>query len=161
MPTWLPQHDPVAGGDGLDVDVPQIGVATDSVGQDERRPLTVLFVIEPDAIVGAQVGHDGYGTPPAAAGGSPVVDCFVTIGGAGAGWIGPAVAIEVRALDRPRGDSVFLNRHSRSVNHDLGVSMKTRLHLTVNGELHDVLVPVHKTLLEVLREDLGLTGTKH
>ena len=39
--------------------------------------------------------------------------------------------------------------------------MKTRLHLTVNGELHDVLVPVHKTLLEVLREDLGLTGTKH
>jgi carbon-monoxide dehydrogenase small subunit len=39
--------------------------------------------------------------------------------------------------------------------------MKTRLGLTVNGELHDVLVPVHKTLLEVLREDLGLTGTKH
>jgi aerobic-type carbon monoxide dehydrogenase small subunit (CoxS/CutS family) len=39
--------------------------------------------------------------------------------------------------------------------------MKTRLTLDVNGELHDVLVPVHKTLLEVLREDLGLTGTKH
>ena len=39
--------------------------------------------------------------------------------------------------------------------------MKTRLNLTVNGEGHDVLVPVHKTLLEVLREDLGLTGTKH
>jgi len=39
--------------------------------------------------------------------------------------------------------------------------MKTRLRLTVNGEAHDVLVPVHKTLLEVLREDLGLTGTKH
>src|SRR5438046_159875 len=38
--------------------------------------------------------------------------------------------------------------------------MKTRLSLTVNGETHDVLVPVHKTLLEVLREDLGLTGTK-
>jgi carbon-monoxide dehydrogenase small subunit len=31
----------------------------------------------------------------------------------------------------------------------------------VNGETHDVLVPVHKTLLEVLREDLTLTGTKH
>jgi carbon-monoxide dehydrogenase small subunit len=42
-----------------------------------------------------------------------------------------------------------------------GVSMKTRLGLTVNGELHEVLVPVHKTLLEVLREDLDLTGTKH
>ena len=39
--------------------------------------------------------------------------------------------------------------------------MKTRLRLTVNGEVHDVLVAVHKTLLEVLREDLGLTGTKH
>src|SRR4029434_6035856 len=39
--------------------------------------------------------------------------------------------------------------------------MKTRLSLTVNGESHDVLVPVHNTLLEVLREDLGLIGTKH
>src|SRR5690242_21123792 len=39
--------------------------------------------------------------------------------------------------------------------------MKARLSLTVNGEAYDVLVPVHKTLLEVLREDLGLTGTKH
>ena len=39
--------------------------------------------------------------------------------------------------------------------------MKTRIELTVNGEVHDLLVAVHKTLLEVLREDLGLTGTKH
>src|SRR5262245_58365906 len=39
--------------------------------------------------------------------------------------------------------------------------MKTRLALTVNGETCEVLVPVHKTLLEVLREDLGLIGTKH
>jgi carbon-monoxide dehydrogenase small subunit len=39
--------------------------------------------------------------------------------------------------------------------------MKTRLELTVNGESREVLAPVHKTLLEVLREDLGLTGTKH
>ena len=39
--------------------------------------------------------------------------------------------------------------------------MKARLSLTVNGEAHEVLVPVHKTLLEILREDLGLTGTKH
>jgi aerobic-type carbon monoxide dehydrogenase small subunit (CoxS/CutS family) len=34
-----------------------------------------------------------------------------------------------------------------------------RLHL--NGEQVELLLPVHKTLLEVLREDLGLTGTKH
>jgi carbon-monoxide dehydrogenase small subunit len=39
--------------------------------------------------------------------------------------------------------------------------MKARLTLVVNGEEHELLVPVHKTLLEVLREDLGLTGTKH
>jgi aerobic-type carbon monoxide dehydrogenase small subunit (CoxS/CutS family) len=36
-----------------------------------------------------------------------------------------------------------------------------QLTLTVNGEARDVLVPVHKTLLEVLREDMDLTGTKH
>jgi len=39
--------------------------------------------------------------------------------------------------------------------------MKTRIALTVNGEGHEVLVAAHKTLLEVLREDLGLIGTKH
>ena len=35
------------------------------------------------------------------------------------------------------------------------------LSLRVNGESRRVAVPVHRTLLEVLREDLGLTGTKH
>ena len=39
--------------------------------------------------------------------------------------------------------------------------MKIRLRLTVNGEPHEVLVAPHKTLLELVREDLGLTGTKH
>jgi carbon-monoxide dehydrogenase small subunit len=39
--------------------------------------------------------------------------------------------------------------------------VKTQLTLKVNGETRDVIVPVHKTLLEVLREDLNLTGTKH
>ncbi|MGH7903030.1 MAG: (2Fe-2S)-binding protein [Candidatus Dormibacteraceae bacterium] len=33
--------------------------------------------------------------------------------------------------------------------------------LNLNGEEIHVLAPVHKTLLEVLREDLHLTGTKH
>jgi carbon-monoxide dehydrogenase small subunit len=33
--------------------------------------------------------------------------------------------------------------------------------LNVNSETHELYVPVHKTLLEVLREDLDLTGTKH
>jgi aerobic-type carbon monoxide dehydrogenase small subunit (CoxS/CutS family) len=39
--------------------------------------------------------------------------------------------------------------------------MKTVLQLRVNGEEFEVLAPVHKTLLEVLREELHLTGTKH
>ena len=39
--------------------------------------------------------------------------------------------------------------------------MRTLIVLEVNGETREVAVPVHKTLLEVLREDLGLTGTKH
>ena len=39
--------------------------------------------------------------------------------------------------------------------------MKIRLTCTVNHEPVDVLADDYKTLLEVLREDLGLTGTKH
>jgi len=38
--------------------------------------------------------------------------------------------------------------------------MKRILKLNVNGEEFEILTEVHKTLLEVLREDLGLTGTK-
>ncbi|HZS36557.1 MAG TPA: (2Fe-2S)-binding protein [Polyangia bacterium] len=38
---------------------------------------------------------------------------------------------------------------------------KTRLRLTVNGEPRDLMFDGYKTLLEVLREDLALTGTKH
>ena len=38
---------------------------------------------------------------------------------------------------------------------------RTRIRLKVNGEERELLAPVHHTLLEVLREDLGLTGTKH
>jgi aerobic-type carbon monoxide dehydrogenase small subunit (CoxS/CutS family) len=33
--------------------------------------------------------------------------------------------------------------------------------VTVNGVATELLVPDHRTLLEVLREDLGLVGTKH
>jgi aerobic-type carbon monoxide dehydrogenase small subunit (CoxS/CutS family) len=38
---------------------------------------------------------------------------------------------------------------------------KVVLTLQVNGEEHHVVVAAHRTLLEVLREDLNLTGTKH
>jgi carbon-monoxide dehydrogenase small subunit len=36
-----------------------------------------------------------------------------------------------------------------------------RIRLKVNGEGRELLAPVHHTLLEVLREELGLAGTKH
>lgn len=39
--------------------------------------------------------------------------------------------------------------------------MKTLHELSVNGETHSVAFEPYKTLLEVLREDLDLTGTKH
>jgi carbon-monoxide dehydrogenase small subunit len=41
------------------------------------------------------------------------------------------------------------------------MSERVRLNFNVNGEPVEVWALPHKTLLEVLREDLGLTGTKH
>jgi carbon-monoxide dehydrogenase small subunit len=38
---------------------------------------------------------------------------------------------------------------------------KAHIQLILNGEQVEVAFAPHKTLLEVLREDLGLTGTKH
>ena len=40
-------------------------------------------------------------------------------------------------------------------------SPKHHISLRVNGQACELLVPAPRTLLEVLREDLGLTGTKH
>ena len=41
------------------------------------------------------------------------------------------------------------------------ITGKRLLRLRVNGELHEVAGHVTHSLLEVLREELGLTGTKH
>jgi carbon-monoxide dehydrogenase small subunit len=38
--------------------------------------------------------------------------------------------------------------------------LKKIIRLKVNGEVHEIAVDPWRTLLEVLREDLGLTGTK-
>ena len=38
---------------------------------------------------------------------------------------------------------------------------RVAVRLQVNGDDYELMVPPYKTLLEVLREDLGLTGTKH
>jgi aerobic-type carbon monoxide dehydrogenase small subunit (CoxS/CutS family) len=66
-----------------------------------------------------------------------------------------------RRLDSPAVVQYFLTVLQSKLIPAVGQSMKTRVSLTVNGERHETLVPVHKTLLEVLREDLGLIGTKH
>jgi carbon-monoxide dehydrogenase small subunit len=49
-------------------------------------------------------------------------------------------------------------RRSRNSAADLS---KALVSLTVNGERVEAAFEPHKTLLEVLREDLALTGTKH
>jgi aerobic-type carbon monoxide dehydrogenase small subunit (CoxS/CutS family) len=49
-------------------------------------------------------------------------------------------------------------RRQKKLSEDPG---KTQVRFLVNGEPADVAFAPHKTLLEVLREDLGLTGTKH
>lgn len=41
------------------------------------------------------------------------------------------------------------------------MKQKTHIKFTLNGEETEVAFAPHKTLLEVLREDLNLTGTKH
>ena len=41
------------------------------------------------------------------------------------------------------------------------IKQKAHISFTLNGESAEVAFAPHKTLLEVLREDLGLTGTKH
>src|SRR5438067_13147542 len=41
------------------------------------------------------------------------------------------------------------------------MNQKAHISFTLNGEPAEVAFAPHKTLLEVLREDLGLTGTKH
>ena len=43
----------------------------------------------------------------------------------------------------------------------MNVKQKTLLALRVNGEVREFACYPNRTLLEVLREDLGLTGTKH
>ncbi|HEY0080787.1 MAG TPA: (2Fe-2S)-binding protein [Pyrinomonadaceae bacterium] len=41
------------------------------------------------------------------------------------------------------------------------MKQKAHIEFTLNGETVEVAFAPHKTLLEVLREDLALTGTKH
>jgi aerobic-type carbon monoxide dehydrogenase small subunit (CoxS/CutS family) len=49
----------------------------------------------------------------------------------------------------------------KSKNRAEGKRTKVLLQLRVNGETKEVATEINKTLLEVLREDMSLTGTKH
>ena len=61
------------------------------------------------------------------------------------------------ALNAPR-----TTHHAPGARHHApGATHHARVSLTVNGEPRDVVFDGSKTLLEVLREDLGLSGTKH
>jgi carbon-monoxide dehydrogenase small subunit len=40
-------------------------------------------------------------------------------------------------------------------------SVRRELKITVNGDVHHLFVETHRTLLEVLRDAIGLTGTKN
>jgi len=55
-------------------------------------------------------------------------------------------------------DSYFLTSMSEPVKN---MRPKAQISFSLNGETVDVSFAPHKTLLEILREDLGLTGTKH
>src|SRR6266704_3623532 len=50
---------------------------------------------------------------------------------------------------------------SSSYSRSVPIADRVAVRLRVNGEEMAVMVAPYKTLLEVLREDLGLTGTKH
>src|SRR5207249_5890128 len=67
----------------------------------------------------------------------------------------PADAAAHRRALRARGARALATDRSAS-----GVT-KELLTLRVNGEPRTIAVEPHHTLLEVLREELGLTGTKH
>ena len=43
---------------------------------------------------------------------------------------------------------------------DSAVDVRVPIHVTVNGTAHELAVPPDRLLLDVLREDLALTGTK-
>jgi carbon-monoxide dehydrogenase small subunit len=60
-------------------------------------------------------------------------------------------------MDGPVVRLPIVSAHVRAA----GQHDKLRLAFTVNGEDRDLIVASYKTLLEVLREDLALTGTKH
>ena len=59
-----------------------------------------------------------------------------------------------------RADGACAGRVLRGAARGAGIGMKTLLTCTVNGQAHTVLADTRDTLLDLLRERIGLTGTK-
>src|SRR5215468_7036793 len=64
--------------------------------------------------------------------------------------------LRARAVAQPLGRVL-----SRILEMTSGTKQKAHISFVLNGESTEVAFAPHKTLLEVLREDLALTGTKH
>ncbi len=67
------------------------------------------------------------------------------------------VGLIVTGISHTEEDVMDLENHESKVRRKM---MKRKLELMVNDEPWDIEVDPHRTLLEVLREDLGLTGAK-
>ena len=53
------------------------------------------------------------------------------------------------------------SRHSKAVIQVESTKLKTLISLSINGQKHEIAIDTQSTLLEVLRESLGYTGTKN
>src|SRR5262249_56460504 len=62
--------------------------------------------------------------------------------------------------DPPRRGHGLARPRSLPRPHQGGGMTRIALELTSNGQRHEVMTEPHRTLLDVLRVDLGLTGTK-
>ncbi len=69
--------------------------------------------------------------------------------------------VKRRVNARPRRRAGILARQAGRRPGPVDPHRRVFLRLHVNGADHTIAVAPHRTLLEILREDLGLTGTKH
>src|SRR5438093_11986364 len=76
-------------------------------------------------------------------------------------WLRTCPLSSGKALDRSARALRFLCVDRIKITFPIMPDAKAKIALELNGEPVEVAFAPHKTLLEVLREDAGLTGTKH
>ena len=69
-------------------------------------------------------------------------------------------AIRGAARDLGKASAVRTSSGGRGAQRSARPTIEAVVAATINGRVHKLLVRAHRTLLEVLRDDLGLTGTK-